>query len=70
MRRKYMRRFKPSSILEFDSSGKLLKSFGEGMFLFPHGLTVDKDGNIWSPMAREPPEKASKSSSSARMEKC
>ena len=34
-------------ILEFDSSGKLLKSFGAGMFLFPHGLTVDKDGNIW-----------------------
>src|SRR3984893_86169 len=34
-------------ILEFDPSGKLLKSFGEGMFLFPHGLTVDKDGNIW-----------------------
>jgi len=34
-------------ILEFDSSGKLLKNFGEGMFLFPHGLTVDKDGNIW-----------------------
>jgi streptogramin lyase len=34
-------------ILEFDPSGKLLKSFGEGMFVFPHGLTVDKDGNIW-----------------------
>ena len=34
-------------ILEFDSSGKLLKSFGAGMFLFPHGITVDKDGNIW-----------------------
>jgi len=34
-------------ILEFDTSGKLLKSFGGGMFLFPHGITVDKDGNIW-----------------------
>jgi DNA-binding beta-propeller fold protein YncE len=34
-------------ILEFDPSGKLLKSFGAGMFLFPHGITVDKDGNIW-----------------------
>ena len=34
-------------ILEFDPSGKLLKSFGEGMFLFPHGLTLDQDGNIW-----------------------
>jgi len=34
-------------ILEFDPSGKLLRSFGAGMFLFPHGMTVDKDGNIW-----------------------
>ena len=34
-------------ILEFDPSGKLLKSFGEGMFLFPHGITVDRDGNVW-----------------------
>lgn len=34
-------------ILQFDPSGKLLKSFGAGMFIFPHGLTVDKDGNVW-----------------------
>jgi sugar lactone lactonase YvrE len=34
-------------ILEFDTSGKLLKSFGGGMFVFPHGLYVDKDGDIW-----------------------
>jgi len=34
-------------ILEFDPSGKLLKSFGAGMFLFAHGITVDRDGNIW-----------------------
>jgi sugar lactone lactonase YvrE len=34
-------------ILEFDASGKLLKSFGSGMFLFPHGICVDKDDNIW-----------------------
>ena len=34
-------------ILKFDSSGKLLKSFGGGMFLFPHGICVDKQGNIW-----------------------
>lgn len=34
-------------ILEFDRSGKLLKSFGAGMFIYPHGLTVDKDGNVW-----------------------
>ena len=35
-------------ILEFDSSGRLLKSFGARMFVFPHGITVDKDGNVWA----------------------
>ena len=34
-------------ILKFDSSGKLLKSFGAGLLLFPHGIYVDRDGNIW-----------------------
>src|ERR1700704_4496738 len=40
-------------ILEFDSSGKLLKNFGEGIFPLPHGLPVDKDGNIWVPDGQE-----------------
>ena len=35
-------------ILEFDPSGKLLTSFGGGMFAFPHGFTVDRQGNIWA----------------------
>jgi len=35
-------------ILEFDPSGKLLGSFGGGMFAFPHGFTVDAQGNIWA----------------------
>ena len=35
-------------ILEFDSSGKLLKSFGAGMFVVPHGVYVDKNGNVWA----------------------
>ncbi len=34
-------------ILKFDRSGKLLKSWGEGMFNFPHGATIDRDGNLW-----------------------
>jgi len=34
-------------ILEFDTDGNLLKSFGAGMFVFPHGMCVDKDGNVW-----------------------
>ena len=34
-------------ILKFDQSGKLVKSFGKGMFIFPHGIFVDKDDNVW-----------------------
>jgi sugar lactone lactonase YvrE len=34
-------------ILEFDHSGKLVKSFGAGMLVVPHGILVDRDGNIW-----------------------
>jgi DNA-binding beta-propeller fold protein YncE len=34
-------------VLKFDASGKLLKSFGGGMFVFPHGMFVDKQGNVW-----------------------
>ena len=39
-------------ILKYDASGKLLKSWGEGMFVFPHGATVDRDGNLWVTDAR------------------
>jgi DNA-binding beta-propeller fold protein YncE len=34
-------------VLMFDASRKLVKSFGQGMCLQPHGLHVDPDGNIW-----------------------
>src|SRR3954468_13674353 len=34
-------------VLEFDPSGKLLKSFGSGMFIFPHGIWIEKNGTIW-----------------------
>jgi sugar lactone lactonase YvrE len=34
-------------ILEFDASGQLLKSFGTDMFVQPHGLALDRDGNVW-----------------------
>jgi sugar lactone lactonase YvrE len=39
-------------VLKFDSSGKLLKSFGGGMFIFPHGIHVDREGNVWVTDAR------------------
>lgn len=34
-------------IFQFDTSGKLLKSFGAGMFVNPHKLEIDKEGNLW-----------------------
>jgi DNA-binding beta-propeller fold protein YncE len=34
-------------VLHFDATGKLLKSFGAGMILSPHGILVDKDNNVW-----------------------
>jgi DNA-binding beta-propeller fold protein YncE len=34
-------------ILRFDMSGRLLKAFGTGMFVFPHGIFVDQEGNVW-----------------------
>lgn len=34
-------------VLKFDQSGNLVASFGSGMILSPHGIHVDKDGNIW-----------------------
>ena len=36
-----------SPILLFDSSGNLTKSFGHGIFVWPHGIHVDHDGNVW-----------------------
>src|SRR5437868_4348783 len=35
------------SILHFDERGKLIKSFGTGLLIAPHGIFVDRDGNIW-----------------------
>jgi sugar lactone lactonase YvrE len=34
-------------VLHFDTTGKLVKSFGAGMMVFPHGIHVDSAGNIW-----------------------
>jgi len=34
-------------IQKFDAAGKLVTSFGANMFNFPHGLFVDRDGNVW-----------------------
>ena len=39
---------KDPPILKFDPSGKLLTSFGAGLFAYPHGFTIDNDGNLWA----------------------
>ncbi|HSM59942.1 MAG TPA: peptidyl-alpha-hydroxyglycine alpha-amidating lyase family protein [Longimicrobiales bacterium] len=34
-------------VMRFDLDGNLLTSFGAGMFAWPHGMTVDGEGNVW-----------------------
>jgi DNA-binding beta-propeller fold protein YncE len=34
-------------VLHFDKNGTLIKSFGAGMIISPHGIYVDPDGNVW-----------------------
>ncbi len=34
-------------LLKFDETGKLVQSFGTGIAVFPHGIHVDRDGNVW-----------------------
>src|SRR5262245_60910303 len=34
-------------IVLFDTSGKLIRSFGAGMLVAPHGIFVDREGNVW-----------------------
>lgn len=34
-------------VLKFDLDGNVVKSFGGGLFVWPHGLDVDAQGNVW-----------------------
>ena len=36
-----------ATVMKFDETGKLVKSFGNGLLIFPHGMHVDRDGNVW-----------------------
>jgi streptogramin lyase len=38
---------KVTPVIKFDPTGKYLTSFGAGLLVFPHGMHVDKDGNVW-----------------------
>ena len=35
-------------IIKLDSTGKAVKSFGDGMFVQAHGFCMDQDGNLWA----------------------
>ncbi len=43
---------KANPVHHFDESGKEIRSFGAGMFVWPHGIHVDRDGNVWVTDAR------------------
>ncbi len=34
-------------VVKFDMEGHVVTSFGGGMFIWPHGLHIDADGNVW-----------------------
>jgi DNA-binding beta-propeller fold protein YncE len=47
-RRVYATRRSDPPIVEIDgATGKVLREFGSGLLVWPHGITVDKDGFIW-----------------------
>jgi DNA-binding beta-propeller fold protein YncE len=35
------------SVLKFNQDGEVVESFGGGLFIWPHGIDVDNDGNVW-----------------------
>jgi len=45
---------KVNPVHHFDESGKEIGSFGGAMFVWPHGIHVDRDGNVWVTDARAP----------------
>ena len=34
-------------VIKFAPDGNVVESFGGGMFIWPHGIDVDNDGNVW-----------------------
>lgn len=34
-------------VVKFDPDGNAVESFGGGRFIWPHGIDVDRDGNVW-----------------------
>jgi len=38
----------PHPLMEFDAHGSFVRAFGEGMYVRPHGMRLDSQGNIWT----------------------
>jgi DNA-binding beta-propeller fold protein YncE len=38
----------PHSIMEFDKAGSLVRSWGDNVFVRPHALKFDPQGNLWA----------------------
>jgi len=34
-------------LLKFDANGNMVASFGRGLIVWPHGIHVDRQGNVW-----------------------
>ena len=35
------------SVLKFDAEGNVVEIFGGGMFIWPHGIDIDEEGNVY-----------------------
>jgi DNA-binding beta-propeller fold protein YncE len=35
-------------VVAFDPGGRYLRAWGQGLFKVPHGLRIDREGNIWT----------------------
>ena len=38
----------PHPLMEFDAHGTFVRAFGEGLYVRPHGMRLDSQGNIWT----------------------
>jgi hypothetical protein len=44
-------------LIELNADGKVTRIWGDKMFVWPHGIRVDRDGNIWMTDGQNNPEK-------------
>ena len=35
-------------VVQFDLNGRVIRQFGADMIVYPHGIHVDRDGNVWA----------------------